>query len=78
MQSVATTTPKVGDILTVEWCGNDRPVRARLVARYEHPAGNGWRVNIYDPRGGRFSKVEQAIGDEAIRAAIARAEGGAA
>lgn len=58
---------KPGDIIRVWWAGNDRgPVRARLVRHYEHPAGNGWLVNIYNPHGGRFSKIEQAISDEAI------------
>lgn len=62
-----------GDILNVQWSSNDRgPVRARLVSRYEHPAGNGWYVNIYDQGRKRFSKVAQAIGDDEIAKARER------
>ena len=50
----------------------------RLVRHYEHPAGNGWFVNIYHKHARRFSKVEQAVSDDAVRAALSKAKGGEA
>lgn len=63
-----------GQVVYAEWAGNDRgKVKMRLVRHYEHPAGNGWEVNIYHHHARRFSKVVQCVSDEAI----ARATGGA-
>jgi hypothetical protein len=70
---------KAGDIVTVWWpsYNSTRPLRVRIVSRYEHPAGNCWGVNIYDDRRKRFSKLEQHIGDEDMSKAEA-VKGGAA
>lgn len=73
----ATTEPHPGMVIVCDWGGGDN-ARMRLVRHYDHPAGNGWYVNIYDHRARRFSKVEQAVSEEAVLAAISKAEGGAA
>ena len=54
-----------GMVVCADWAGGDR-AKMRLVRHYEHPAGNGWEVNIYDQHGGRFSKVTQCVSDDDI------------
>lgn len=65
-----------GDVVYAEWGGDDRgPVKMRLVEHYEHPAGNGWHVHIYDQHRRRFSKTLQAVSDAALAKAQARTGG---
>ena len=72
-----TEEARPGMEIVSDWGGGSN-ARMRLVRHYEHPAGNGWFVNIYHQHARRFSKVEQAVSDDAVRAALSKAKGGEA
>ncbi len=70
-QTTKTVELAPGMVVFANWAGGDN-AKMRLVRHYEHPAGNGWEVNVYNKWAKRYSKIIQCVSDDEIVKPVAR------